>query len=84
MGWITAKDSKFAQRGQIYGYGIKNKWIISDYFNNREDIMRKLDAVALSSKSSETPSASLPSNNIIPDTTYADRVSLDYVKEVQD
>lgn len=32
--------------------------------------MRKIDAVAPSSKSSETPSASLPSNNIIPDTTY--------------
>ena len=47
----------------------KKNWVISAYFNNKEGITQKLDAVAPSSKSSETLSASLPSNNIVSNTS---------------
>lgn len=47
----------------------KKNWVISAYLNNKEGITRMLDAEAPSSKSSETPSASLPSKNIIPQTS---------------
>lgn len=47
----------------------KKNWVISAYFNNKEGITQKLDAVAPSSKSSETLSASLPSNSIVSNTS---------------
>lgn len=45
----------------------KKNWVLTAYLN-KEGITRMLDAEAPSSKSSETPSASLPSKNIVPNS----------------